>query len=435
MNVLKINNESPKSFQCSFEAKKLSPEMLQRKLIIDIISTEIQINKLERKKSLLSEKLKSIKDYIDTYDEQIIVNLELALDDEENSLYNPLPGYSKQMDLIRSRFIDNIKMKNELIQPDVPGAIMLYGDKQTTKIFVDKIKPEIGAEKMYIQQPGIINDFFSGIKSFIDEARRRFILTGVRSGIILENPEKYFSIGAKTASAFGLNLNSTDKKILTENESDMSKVSFFKALLDNVSKLPEKGRDNDSGAALTFIMPTENPHLIHPDLLKRDGKLTFLDLSIPRDENLKEIILSFANLPKILLENMPWKKLLNELNPNRLRGGLSINNIKQAAMNANNSIEYISKLISSPRDISPETCQRFFHINKIMEIDKNKNAEESIELLIMQKHMGLLSSKSMQILNDKIKELTNELKELECETCTKKQLKRREMIKEILRKI
>ena len=51
MNVLKINNESPKSFQCSFEAKKLSPEMLQRKLVIDIISTEIQINKLERKKS------------------------------------------------------------------------------------------------------------------------------------------------------------------------------------------------------------------------------------------------------------------------------------------------------------------------------------------------------------------------------------------------
>lgn len=437
MQVLAININYQNSYNTNFKAVN-SAKNMQRMMVKEIIDTDIAIKTLSEKKNSLVHDLYSDKNYIDTFCKQKMAFINKP-EFSEKSIDKVFPGYSRQKSQIKTFFINYINKENKVDPFDIPAAIILYGNNNVTKPFLDAIKTELDSRKITVKQAKITGDFVTEINNLTDIARKEYYETGKHTAVIFDKPEKYFSVGAEEASLLGIELDEIDKNILSTYTSDMHNISFFKSLLDEVSKLPAKGKNNGERSALTFIMTTENPHLIHPDLISRPGKVMFLDLGIPRGDNLKEIILDLVELPELLSDNILWKFMIKELNPNNNRGGLSINNIRQAIKESEDSLGYILNLISLPREIPPKTCERSSHINKNLGITETTNAEDAIDLLIRQKNMGLLSPKSAQLLDEQTEELKQKLAELnniiKSDRYSQQHLYQREKIKEILEKI
>ncbi len=412
----------------------------REKIISDMITMEINLNNLKQQKAKLTNQLLQVEWFSEL--EKSIGNIIKGL---FSAGVKPLdinfPGYSKAVNLIRTLFIEKINKSNNYEKFDVHPALLLCGQKSSTIPFVKAAIKEINPQRIVIKARKIENNFYSDLQNMLEEAKENYFRTGRHTAIFLDEPERFIATNMAEAEGLGINLDAEDREILNNSQSDMSKVSYFKALLDEVSKSPEKNKNNEFRSAATFIMASENPHLIHQDLLKRQGKLTALNLGIPMNDILQEMIIDIAKfkIPTILLDGFPWNKLIKTLNPSSSNGGLSIVNIRQALEKSLTLPEFISAIISQKRDISPSVCSRFMHINRIMDFGNSKKDNNSIEMLLLQRKMGLLSNAKKQELFKEIAKLKNELEEIKSISLQKdlseEQQNRLKMITEILNKI
>lgn len=191
-------------------------------------------------------------------------------------------GYEDEKDkiteILLDPFIESYRNKSQ----DVPASILLYGpEKNVMESFVSGISDMLEA----MDNVQIINfsqlspdDFIAILEKGLKEAKKYNEKTGRRSIFYLSNPEKILGMTYNQAKRLmDFTYNDDEINILKSNERCIDYVPYFKSLLDSCSKSAESG-----GYGLTFLLSTDSPHLIHPDL--RKGKMEKIE--IPRlDDN------------------------------------------------------------------------------------------------------------------------------------------------------
>lgn len=410
-----------------------------------------------------------------------------------------IAGYLNEKEDIATKFVQKLAKSKDDPLTDVPGCVILYGPTGTGKTtFLNGIKDQSKDYAEVIDISTILSG--GGFKSILDrilkDAKVRYTKTQKRTILLMNDAEKIFAINKTDAQVFGIKLDDADNNMLDAYGNNTDKVAHFKALLDDVSKTPEEGKlDESNKSATTFFITTNYPHLIHPDILSREGKATKIPIGLAKDFNLGEVlrfyfekmnnvadkIKGFKHNPdykeaidglsgitekgreniKIMIENgtvdslrvdynnMPYEQIAKHLNPNKTEGAYSNDGLRVISQNA--FLDYLEKnpleddyrdsffkvLINTKRDVNPERLQKFNLIDRMLkdvEIDPN-----DLEQLLKQKQMGMLSEKQNNLLKyhiEKIKSGLSSLNEQEkAGPLNEAQLKRKQTLEDLQRKI
>jgi len=409
-----------------------------------------------------------------------------------------IAGYQKEKDEIATKFVQKLAKSKDDATTDVPGCVILYGPLGTGKT---TMLNGIGEQSKDCAEVVDLTNKLNGtgwkmmLDRFLDAAKDRYTDTKKRTIFLLNDAEKILSINKTDAPTLGIKLDSSDLNWLDAYGSNSEKISYFKSLLDDVSKIPDKDKTASNKSAATFFITTNYPHLIHPDILSREGKATKIHVGLASDFNLGEVlrfyfqkmnnvadqIKAFKHNPdykeaidglagitdkgreniKKMIENgtidnlhvdylnMPYEQLAKSINPNKTEGAYHNDGLRVIARDAFS--DYLEKnpaeddyrdsffkvLINTKRDINPERYQQFSLIEKMLkdtEIDPN-----DLDQLLKQKKMGMLSEKKANLLKyhvEKIKSGVNSLEEQgKNGPLTDMQLKKKKELQELQQKI
>ena len=310
----------------------------------------------------------------------------------------------------------------------IPSGIVLGGPSNLTTRFSQLIHDEV-YEKVICKYLNTCKENVQVVLiNMLSKAKENYINSGKRTLIMCDDVERLFSITEQSSNLVGRDLNERDKQILKNINHDSSQTSFFKTLLDTVHIAPKSNSLTTPYFATSFLMTSENPHLIDPDLAERNGKLQLIRMEVPKDENLRDVILDSINDYDINFEDPlndeDWDYLLKYLNPNEQEGALSLGQIECIMMyyfesanrltntNVENLINVIRVLLNSIRDVSPADYKQMKHSSDFFETSMKNGKQSGIELLIEQNQMGLLTPAKEKLLKEKIDELKVELNKI-----------------------
>ncbi len=291
--------------------------------------------------------------------------------------------------------------------------------------------------------------------------------------MLIDDAEKIFAINEQDAPLLGITLDNMDRSMLEKYGNNYDLISEFKQFLDSISKKPIKDKNNgtdatDPRSATTVFITTNYPHLIHPDILSREGKATKISVGVPKNKDLVEVLSFYfkkmeetaqalralkdrpdyedfingltdvtpkgkENLKnliktgdieylKIDYHHMPYKLLAERMNPNMEEGAYSNDDIRVICQNA--FYDYLEKnpaeddfktsfykiFASTKRGINPARLKKFNMIDKMIKDDIVDI--ESLEELLKQRDLGLLSEKQKNVLQYHITRIETELKSL-----------------------
>lgn len=202
------------------------------------------------------------------------------------SAYSP---YQKELDLIDDILIDPLKFSDN---DNIPPSLLLgCSDDSTMETILKEVKKRACADVITISEP--TGNAISELNKALKNSRNEYLAKGKRTIIVINDAEKIIGIQpviAKEHSDF--EINNEDIKYLESLGNNTRKVNFFKSLLDNVSKIPKEDDADTTRCATTIIFTTKHPHLIHPDLLSRSGKMRMLFFPLIEGEIIKEVIQS-----------------------------------------------------------------------------------------------------------------------------------------------
>ena len=113
--------------------------------------------------------------------------------------------------------------------------------------------------------------------------------------MLIDDAEKIFAINEQDAPLLGITLDNMDRSMLEKYGNNYDLISEFKQFLDSISKKPIKDKNNgtdatDPRSATTVFITTNYPHLIHPDILSREGKATKISVGVPKNKDLVEVL-------------------------------------------------------------------------------------------------------------------------------------------------
>ena len=381
-----------------------------------------------------------------------------------------IAGYEKEKEEIKAKFIDLLAKSKDDESIEVPGAIILYGPTGTGKTtFLKGIQEQSKEYATVIKVPSMSTQgLMKTIVHHLEDARQRYNREGKRTILLMDDVEKYFAIKEQDAKILGVELDDFDKSMLQAYGNNYGFISEFKQLLDTIAKVPDKADSSVTKAATTIFVTTNYPHLIHPDLLSREGKATKIAIGLASDENLAKVMRhhfknmesvaetirslkdkpdgeSFLNsiagvtekgrttLKQMLKDgtidqinvdymNMPYKNLTSKMGPNVKEGAYSNDTIYQMIKGA--FLDYLEQANeggdfkdsffkiyrNTKRDISPERLKKFNLIDRMIkgtEIDV-----ETLEELLNQRDMGLLSKKKENLLQYHLIKIQSELQSL-----------------------
>lgn len=411
-----------------------------------------------------------------------------------------IAGYVKEKNDIATKFVQMLAKSKTDPNTEVPGCVILYGPTGTGKTtFLQGIKEQSKDVAEVVNLASIMRSksFMEILGNFLDDAKARYIDTGKRTVFLMDDAEKIFAINKTDAPIMGIKLDAMDENMLEAYGNNMDTVSNFKQLLDNVSKVPSKGDidHSDPRSASTFFITTNYPHLIHPDILSREGKATKIPVGLASDFNLGEVLRFYfkkmndvadnikgykhnpdykeaidglagittkgrENIKKMIengtidnlhvdYRNIPYEQLAKAINPSKTEGAYSNDKLRVISKEA--FLDYIEKnaaeddykdsffkiLINTKRDINPERFQKFSLIDRMLkdvEIDPN-----DLEQLLKQKKMGILSEKKENLLKYHIERIKSGLSSLEEQekngSLTEAQLKKKKELEELKCKI
>lgn len=479
------------------ELAKLTTKKIS--LISEIIDNEINIARIKKKQFELCNELRKTEESIakkgNLLGEQTIKETKNT---PIGGLNARIVGYLKEKDKIRAIFIQKLVKSKEDSAFLIPNCIILSGQSAETKAFFKGVEDESHdfAKVVNVSNMNIDKNFNTEIEKLLEEAKNRYVKEGKHTIIFMDNAERILSINKSDADIFGIKLDDSDKNILEANGNNINKISYFKSLFDNVSDIPNL--DNPYAgqqSATTFIMTTKNPHLIHPDLISRSGKVTLFPIELASDNNLEYVIKFYLNkVDKILISlkklkenanhageidkivgisnkskenvkkmiqegsinnlhidfnDMPYDKIIKALNPNEAEGAFSNDKLKAIIQDALNyylengygkedvRISIIKALLNAERDITPKEYQKACEIKKMFKVEDIDIT--SLESLITQKRMGMLTNKSEKLLQTHIESIKTELESLNNQASSgalgEEQASRKKKLEELLLKI
>lgn len=384
-------------------------------------------------------------------------------------LNNKLYGYNNLKSEIKTFFISPVK-NNINGQNIIPSCFILAGPPGIgKKTFTNAVVKELEKHAKFVDFTNFANseDFQQQLYRQLNLSKQEYLNSGKRTILLIDNGESIISINKNDARILGISLAPEDEKRLEIYGNNADKISLFKALLDNLSKIPENPPlEIDSKAATTLFLTTPYPHLIHPDIIQRKGKATTLNFNILKDNDIINILkFNRKKLNKIVkmlkeqksnpyyiealnaisttssdtkssmiklikngssdkldlkLNDSDYEVLMKKLNPTKELGAYSNYAYKNIMFKAfeeylknnstNNYFSCLNSVIDSyPRDISPNIYKYY---NQISFSNKKHINVESIYALLEQQKMGLLSPKSKSKLDKLINKTNIELNNL-----------------------
>ena len=273
-----------------------SDEVGKHKAIINAYETIANTNETSRLAQIkaLKEKLAALEKNLDFSSVRDDINTAMT---STGGIEDRIAGYEDVKDEIKRVFVEPLVSKN----PDVhvPSSVMLYGATgcgKTTFLNAIKSQSKDHAEVVDIST-GITNtgSFETQLETYLEEAKQRYIDTEKRTIILLNEAEKFLCMGKEDMGKSGMLLDESDKaKIKKYNEvfKCSNNVTFFKSILDSISKVPI-GENETTGKAATIFITSNYPHLVHRDLLSRDGKygkLMHIAVKPAADNDLKAVM-------------------------------------------------------------------------------------------------------------------------------------------------
>ena len=294
-------------------ANSLFPSDVQKyREIIALYEKNVNTDEESRLKQIkiLEEKLAELianLDYAQLYDE---IN---AITNSNGGVENRIAGYRDVKDEITRSFVNPIIASKNDATVHVPPAVMLYGALGCGKTtFLNAIQEQTQNYAVVVDLSNELDANESAFKRrinyYLDEAKKRYNETGKRTIYLINEAEQFFCITPEDIKNSGMLYNASDiGKIEAYNEgtNPVANVTYFKSLFDTISKIPT---DKDPrGAATSFFITTNYPHLIHRDLLIRDGKfgkLMKIGIRPAANEDLKEVMRFYLKKCSDLVETI-----------------------------------------------------------------------------------------------------------------------------------
>ncbi len=286
-----------------------------------------------------------------------------------NNRINPLNFYSNNLIAFKGNEIHFTNFRETTTKPqedklaeiltlqenkDIPSFILLYSedDKKSAEL-LNRVGKRTNSRIIELETDS--DNFRTNTLTLLKNSRENYLNNGQRTIIYVKNSDLLLS----------------DLKINYKN------IAMMKPWLDNCAKEPVDNMQNAYGA--TFILQTDNPKAISPELLQRKGFGGAIDVKISSIEDTKKLIEFAINNSKYSRKIEPLTE--DELNqtaqhfaPNKISGGFSddkINSIVNRAIfdwqNQNNSSFYQvlnEKIASSKKDVSPRIISRIFESRK-----------------------------------------------------------------------
>jgi hypothetical protein len=233
----------------------------------------------------------------------------------EGGLNSRIAGYSLERDQIERMFVEPLAKSKDNPNVKIPPAILLHGATGTGKTtFLNGIAEQ---SKDYIRIIDMSNDTDAGtfIKDFrkeLEKARLEYLRenekgerNGKRTILLINEAERVLGMSPTYAKSM-LDFAMDEEDIATlekYNNKEDDTISLFKSMLDHCSEVP-KDKDDKLRGALTVFITTNYPHLIHPDLISRDGKLPYIAINPARGVNIEEVVKHYARKASNVLDSI-----------------------------------------------------------------------------------------------------------------------------------
>ena len=289
--------------------------------------------------------------------------------DKLNNKINPLNLYLNNLITFRGNEIQLRNFRKSATKPqedrlaemltlqenkDIPSLILLYSedDKKSAEL-LNRTSTRTNSRILELETES--TDFITDTLNLLKKSKENYLNNGQRTLIVVKNSDFLLS----------------DSKINYKN------INTMKSWLDNCAKEPANNMQNAYGA--TFIIQTDNPKAISPELLQKESFGGVIDVKISSVEDIKNLInLSIANSgyskETELLSAEELNQIAQHFTPNKISGGFSDNKINSVVnraifewQNQNNSSFYQvlnEKINSNKRDITPRIISRFFESRK-----------------------------------------------------------------------
>lgn len=242
----------------------------------------------------------------------------------QNAINNMLMGHGGLEDRIAGYGTEKSKVTRMLINPinnsktdpnvKVPSAIMLYGATGTGKTtFLDAVAEQAGNIRVdnmtdETDSAKLVNDFNRKLQvardKYLEEVNGK--PKGTRTLLLINEAEKILAMTpeyAKEHLEYPLTESDIAQLETYNGYTELAKnVNFFKGFLDHCSQVPKDVKDDKERGALTVFITTNYPHLIHPDLLTRDGKLPYIALYPASGSNIEAVLKHYTRLNSEALE-------------------------------------------------------------------------------------------------------------------------------------
>jgi len=222
----------------------------------------------------------------------------------DGGLEDRIAGYDITKNEIERSFvsplIENVKNGNNDLR--IPPAVMLYGATGCGKTsMLNAIKNQVKGYARVIDISAIEETrFLDKLDTFLGEAKKHYLQTknktgqGERTILLLNEAEVFLATNPEDMGTSGLFFDKADIRKMERYNKNLncpSIVTKMKSYLDTISLLPTE--ENPNGSATTIFITSNYPHLIHRDLLSRDGEFGKM-LTIPvrpaANEDLREVI-------------------------------------------------------------------------------------------------------------------------------------------------
>lgn len=230
-------------------------------------------------------------------------------------LHQRIAGYGNEKSKIERIFVNPLAESKRDDKVKVPSAILLHGATGTGKTtFLDSIAEQSRGNVVVVDytedtdSDTLVKDFTHKLR----EARERYLEEGndevtkkTRTILLINEAEKILAMTPEYAKEhLDYKLDDADMALLEQYGNDtnlVANVNRFKGYLDHCSQAPE-GEDDTTRGGLTIFITTNYPHLIHPDLLTRDGKLPYIAINPADGANIEAVVKHYAKLNSQALE-------------------------------------------------------------------------------------------------------------------------------------
>jgi len=247
-----------------------------------------------------------------------------AMFNKVGGLNSRIAGYDYEKDEITKMFVEPLAKSIDDPSVKVPAAVLLHGATGTGKTtFLNGIGAQSKdfAEVRDLSLDTAAEDFTNEIRKQVDEARARYLERDAngnqkktRTILLINEAERFLSMTPKEASIlYGENVfDDMDMEYMEDYGHNADYINELKSLLDTCSEPPRDKNDTNRGA-LTIFITSNYPHLIHPDLLSRDGKMPFIAINPARGKNIEAVIKHYFVKAEELVEKIKTLENIDDI--------------------------------------------------------------------------------------------------------------------------